>query len=218
MNITTSGQRHLGAALGTRVFVEGFVSQKVQEWVYEVKQLSTIALTQPHAAYAAFVKGLQRKWIYLSRTVPDISDFLQPLEIAIRQQLLPAITGRDPPGDIERQLFTLPARLGGLGISDPCAESSDEFVASVQLTSPLCASILHPISEEHESLTKRQLHARKCQRLQERANTLLPDLPHNLQLAVTLACEKGSSTWLTAFPLESHSFSLHKSGFRDALC
>ena len=108
--------------------------------------------------------------------------------------------------------------MGGLGISDPCADSSDEFVASVQLTSPLCASILHPISEEHESLTKRQLHAHKCQRLQEIANSLFPDLPHNLQLAVTLACEKGSSTWLTALPLESHSFSLQKSGFRDALC
>ena len=32
-----------------------------------------------------------------------------------------------------------------------------------------------------------------------------------------LAGEKGSSTWLTALPLEEHRFMLHKCAFHDAL-
>ena len=44
--------------------MEEFVSQQVQEWIYEVKQLSTIAVTQPHAAYEAFVKSLNVPLMY----------------------------------------------------------------------------------------------------------------------------------------------------------
>ena len=39
-----------------------------------------------------------------------------------------------------------------------------------------------------------------------------------LKRAMELAKEKGSSSWLTPLPLESHGFALHKSSFRDALC
>ena len=42
-------------------------------------------------------------------------------------------------------------------------------------------------------------------------------LPDGLQRAVTLAREKGSSSWLTALPLAEHSFTLHKGAFHDAL-
>ena len=39
----------------------------------------------------------------------------------------------------------------------------------------------------------------------------------NFQKAMDLARERGSSSWLTALPLEEHGFSLHKSAFIDAL-
>ena len=41
----------------------------------------------------------------------------------------------------------------------------------------------------------------------------------NSQLArvVTLASEKGASSWLTALPIDEHGFALHKGAFRDAL-
>ena len=54
MSITTEGKRHLGAAVDTSQFVAGYVLKKVAEWVGEVEHLSSIAVTQPHAAYAAF--------------------------------------------------------------------------------------------------------------------------------------------------------------------
>ena len=35
---------------------------------------------------------------------------------------------------------------------------------------------------------------------------------------LTLASEKGASSWLSVLPVEKHGFALHKSAFRDALC
>ena len=46
---------------------------------------------------------------------------------------------------------------------------------------------------------------------------LLPQLTTRLQMAVGLAQEKGSSSWLTALPVQEHGFSLHKTAFQDAL-
>ena len=117
--ITSQGSRFLGAALGTRSFVEKFVCDKVAGWVTKVKNLSVMAKTHPQAAYAVFTHGQSSKWIFLMRTIPDIGALFQPLEDAIRQFFLPAITGRQAMSDTERELLTLPARLGGLGIPIP---------------------------------------------------------------------------------------------------
>ena len=70
--------------------------------------LSTIAETQPHAAYATFTKVMIRKWSYLTRTIPNISTHLQPLEDMIRSHFIPSLTGRVPPDDTERELLALP--------------------------------------------------------------------------------------------------------------
>ena len=78
--ISTKGNRHLRAALGSRTFVEEFVSKKVATWITDVKQLAKIAHTQPQAAYAAYIHGLSSRWLFLLHTVPDMQDLLQPLE------------------------------------------------------------------------------------------------------------------------------------------
>jgi len=84
VNITVEGKRQLGAALGTRSFAEEYVRRKVASWVDEIERLSSIALTQPHAAYAAYTHGLMSKWTFLARTAADIGDLFKPLEGAIR--------------------------------------------------------------------------------------------------------------------------------------
>ena len=77
-----------------------------------------IGATQPQATYSAFVKSIQNRWMNMSRTCnrkhskagthPRIKDIL-------RQELIPAITGRQAISDGER-IFALPTHLGGLGI------------------------------------------------------------------------------------------------------
>jgi len=62
-----------GAVLGSRKFAEEYVAGKVQSWVSDVSALAQVAASQPHAAYSAFTHGLIGRWVYLMRTVPDIS-------------------------------------------------------------------------------------------------------------------------------------------------
>ena len=83
VQITSEGRSHLGAALGTKSFTEAFVTKRVQDWVQEIDTLSSIALSQPHAAFAALTHGLISKWNYLQRAMPDIGELFQPLEDAM---------------------------------------------------------------------------------------------------------------------------------------
>ena len=67
---------------------------KVQSWTNELLHLSDIAQIYPHSASVAFTHSLMGHLNYVLQTVPDISHFLQPLEDAISQQFIPAMTGR----------------------------------------------------------------------------------------------------------------------------
>ena len=62
VNITSSGQRYLGAALGTDSFKEEYVKSKVSSWVGELQNLCEIAKFEPQVAYSAFVFGLSKEW------------------------------------------------------------------------------------------------------------------------------------------------------------
>ena len=78
------------------------------------------------------------------RTLPSISDILQPLETTILKEFIPAIAGKSI-SDLERDLFSLPVRMGGLGLCDPSSIADFEFEASVSITSPLIQEIIQLI-------------------------------------------------------------------------
>ena len=63
VNITTEGQRHLGAALGSNTYC----SKKVENWTNQIKVLTEIAKTQPQSAYVGFTKGFVSKFTYFLR-------------------------------------------------------------------------------------------------------------------------------------------------------
>ena len=142
VNITKEWKCHLGAALGCEAFVSQYVQQQAHKWASQVDHLANIVKTQPQCAYAAYRHSFVSRWTFLARTVEGIGDLLQPLEDAIRQRFLPALTGRESPGELERELFALPTRLGGLGITDPTTSVGDHFQASKQVTAPLVALIV----------------------------------------------------------------------------
>ena len=101
INLTSEGRPYLGAPIGSECFTNLYVTNKVTQRSTEVNTLANLATSQPHATYAAYTRGLTSRWSYLARTTPDISDNLQSLETAIRTRLLPAISGRNQPGDLE---------------------------------------------------------------------------------------------------------------------
>ena len=222
VHVTTEGKRHLGAALGPRSFTEEYVSGKVQEWTKEIKRLSQVAVSQPHAAYAAFTHGLSSRWSYVLRTIPEIQELLLPLEDAIQQQFIPALTGRPSCSTLERDLLALPVRYGGLGLTNPATSSQAVFQASEHMTAPLVALIVsqemnQTIDPESVSTIKKNIRSSNRLRHIQQASNVYDQLTPELKRCVDLAKEKGSSSWLSVLPLEEHGFYLHKGEFRDAI-
>ena len=223
VNVSQDGRPHLGAALGTPDYSNHFVAEKVNTWSGELKLLSAIAKTQPHAAYAALTHGLSSRWAFLSRTMPNISNHLQQLEGIIRTILIPSLTARPPPSDIERDLLALPARLGGLGLWDPSRRCDSEFAASWKITTPLVELIgLQSYDYTFECLEAQMIA--KCDIKKQRdtlacesASALKGKLSPSTLKAMELASERGASNWLTSLPIEEFGFSLHKGAFVDAL-
>ena len=142
ISITNEGRRHLGGAIGTRTFIEMYAKQKISEWTHEVELLSSIAISQPHAAYTTFTHGLANKWTFLSRTIPDTEEFFKPLEEKIRTCFIPSLTGQPTCNNDVRDLLALPVRLGGLGITNPSKQSARHYCASESITGPLANLIL----------------------------------------------------------------------------
>ena len=223
VNVTPDGRPYLGAAVGSVKYVENYVESKVSSWLSNVCKLTTIAKTQPHAAYSALTHGLSSKWTYLCRTVPNISNFLKPLDDALRTKLFPALTGKPPPSDLECVLFALPARLGGLGITIPSKQADQEHLSSLLVTSALQDHIISQDEAYGYEVIAKQLESKAIVRNENREKSLkavrdlTEILPDSLQRSVKLASEKGSSTWLTVLPLSEHGFALHKGAFHDAL-
>ena len=119
INISTQGQKRLGAVLGSRSYLGEYVSEQVDDWVGQVVKLAEFAATQPQAWNAACTFGLKHKWMYyLIRTLSDIEELLEPLERAISDVQIPSITGHTCTTS-ERELLTLPLRKWGLGLENP---------------------------------------------------------------------------------------------------
>ena len=141
VQITTSGKGYLGSPLGTSSFKETYVQLKTDKWKEELQSLVEIAATQPQAAYAALIVSIKNKWSYLVRTTETIGDLLQPIEDVLRHDLIPAITGRQAINDVERRMFILPTRLGGLGIEILPKVADQLYSNSRKVTEPLKNSI-----------------------------------------------------------------------------
>ena len=220
--VTRDGQRHLGAVIGTEEFKKNYVNEKVTEWVKEVKALSDIAKTEPHAAYAAFTHGIQHRWTFLMRTIPNISLLLHPLENSIRQDFIPKLVKSQTLGESERAVLALPPRLGGMGIINPVELADVENQNSISLTRSLTEMIIaqDPEGEVDQSTIqerKRKMAEERQQRQKDKLTDVLQLLTPEICRKIFTAQETGASNWLTSLPLRAKGFSLNKQEFVDAV-
>ena len=224
LSIVTDGGCVLGAPIGTPDYVSNWMRTKVQTWIDDIDTLSDIAKSQPHSAHSALTHGLISRWTYSFRTCPNTTSFLEPLEKKIHTSLIPALTSQKAPSDTMRSLFSLPSRLGGLGISNPIDSSSVQYHNSITVTAPMVDLILKqtdtipPEVFSYQSDAKNTIHNTNITSLSDKAMIIYNTLPPSLQRLVDMASEKGSSAWLTALPLRDHGYNLHKSAFKDGLC
>ena len=189
------------------------LNKRSQPGFTKCKTISSLATTQPHAAYAAFTRGLDNKWTFLARTIPDTNKLF-----------LPALTGQDTCNGDVRDLLALPVRLGGLGIVNPSKQATLHHNASENITTPLTDLILAQSQEYSPQVKAEQIRGKKLAQSQRRqseklkASEISEKLPATLQKSMRISTEKGASSWLSTLPIQEHGFALHKGAFRDALC
>ena len=224
VKITTEGERHMGAAIGSERFKEIYVKTKVDKWVTDIEELSEIAKDEPQSVYSSFTKAISHRWTYVQRTIPGIDHIFIPLEGVIREKLIPALVGRRV-SDVERRILALPVRFGGMGIRDP-TKASQEFDASSKITQSLTQIIInqerdfsHYDPEEVKRCVE-EVKRVKEERLSQELRSIRDsdDTDGRFGRILDQVQEKGSGAWLSALPIQSLGYSLNKQEFRDGVC
>ncbi|KAL5261580.1 hypothetical protein ACHWQZ_G007326 [Mnemiopsis leidyi] len=223
IKVTAEGHRYLGSFIGTKKATESYVATKVEEWVQDIKDISTAASSEPQLAYAGFYFGITKKWNYLLRTTPDIATLLEPIERVIVDNLLPAITGITPVSETLRDTFALSPKNGGLGIVNPVTIADSEYRFSTIINRDLVEAILENKCEEFnpdsQSIlkAKKECKAMKTKMEEDRKFHLLNTSSASLRRQIALLSEKGASSWLSTLPLKNCGFVLSKQQFQDGL-
>ena len=93
IKITTDGQRHLGAVIGSTEYKRIYIQEKISQWIKELQSFCKIAWFEPQAAYSSFVTGFKHKPTFYMKTIPNISSHLKQLDEVIAIEFIPAIAG-----------------------------------------------------------------------------------------------------------------------------
>ena len=135
---------------------------------------------------------------------------------------MPAIFGCEV-SSLERELFSLPARMGGLGIFKPNEMSEMLFNSSKESTEVIVNVIKGKQEFEIDTHVSRLLEVKadvlkkKKNLLNEKLNSIMGKSSMTLQRAVSRANQGHISAWLTVLPLQKSHFDLSAREFRDAL-
>ena len=156
------------------------------------------------------------------RTIESFDDYVDPIQEAIDDLLLPTLFGQTEPlpSDL-RQLVTLTPAQGGLDVPDLRFEAPQQFAASTSITAPYVDSITTQsmfmvAGENSTEELKRQHQALKTASLKLRMENSDSTLPSDQLRSVNQSRDKGASSWLTAVPLVDQGVVLNKQEFRDS--
>ena len=173
--------------------------------------LAEIAKSEPQLAYKAYVSGTSRRWQFVCRTTPGIAEQMKDLEDQIKEKLIPAILGGRQPSALMRSIYSLPVRIGGLGIQDPSFEATSEYEYSIKMTSQLAKTIYNQERDfEQDKALQIEIRSKVKKEKETRQKELLDDIKskcsEELVRLIELSSEKGASSWLTSLPLTITAF------------
>ena len=157
------------------------------------------------------------------RTIPDISSLLKPLDDAVDEFIKILFNDYDFSA-VERKLWSLPVRMGGMGLIILSKVADDQYSNSRLINEQLTMKVRHQqtIFEDVEcDVRKAKAKVKKHKDL--RNDELLAEVTSELNSdekikALEAIQEKGASNWLNAIPIKSQGYALDKQSFRDAIC
>ena len=135
-----SGYHFLGGFIGSKELTKQFIADKIDAWLVCVDKQAWAAEKQPQAVYAAMAKSLQFEWSFVQRIIPNCESSFALLQDKINTTFWPAVYGTDI-SQQELCLFTLPARMGGMGVNDPVETARTAFITSRACTDVTVAAI-----------------------------------------------------------------------------
>ena len=144
--------------------------------------------------------------------------------MSFAQCLFPSLLRREV-NDLERDLLSLPARMGGMGIMKPTDDCLIAHTNSVYVSAPLVRLVKRQEFEFEPSELLSQIKSLRNDvnkenetRSKEKLDLILENAPEDLKLALKACSEKGASSWVTAVPSYDHGTVLHKGEFTDSVC
>lgn len=221
VKIVTS-HRFLGGVLGSQEESRKFVRENIQKWVDCVKKLGLAAQKSPQAAFCAFTKSLQHEWAFLQRITEGFNQEYENLKSAIHQHFTPNIFEQEI-SEIEHELFTLPARFGGLNIKDPTLNIDLSYETSRNCTEHLIRSIKNGQvfnNNDHESKlqsVRKETKVDKENATKVESNRIIQLLPETQRRPISRIISGNASQWLTVIPTAADHLDLSPDQFRDAL-
>ena len=174
-----------------------------------------IAKAEPQAAYSCFITAFKHKPSYIMRTIPGITDQLNQLDEVIISEFISAITGGIHCSSVERKLFSLPSKLGGLGI--PNQEYEYSLMLSKDISTRIMKQEIQLSSETDVQNIKRKIKSQKQQKHQAKLENIRSYLTEEQIRLNKLNQEHGSSSWLTTPPLSEEGHNLAKQLFWDLI-
>ena len=114
-----TGRKYLGAFIGDDLGGKRqYLQSKFEKFSDMVDKISTIAQSEPHAAYSGYVVSIQGKWGYLQRVLNAGDATFDSLESAVNNKLVTSLFKGPVNTDI-RDLTSLPVRMCGMAIEKP---------------------------------------------------------------------------------------------------
>ena len=158
--------------------------------------------------------------------VEGFGDYTDGIQEIISHILVPTFFGNEAPFELHHlNLFSLPTSLGGLGIPFLKDEATQQYAASLSLTSPHVESIVAQDVELRErncnmktqNQLRSQLMSAKAERLKVKAVAVYEALPPDSKRFMKQSQDKGASSWVNVIPLEDEGFNVSKEELLDSL-
>ena len=198
----------------SEIYKREYVDDLVKDWNSQLL-MSTVAESQPQAAYSPFVSGFKNKLSCFTRTIPDISNLLIPIEDTIRNWFITAITGGRICNEEERRLLSLPTRYEGLTIPIFHEQAEVEHNNSRRIIAELTSLITvqqmeHTVDELAIKKIKSVIKKEKEIAYKYIMVHLKENISEKSKQLLQLSTEKGVSNWLTMLPFAGYGYELSK--------
>ena len=223
----TKGMEILGCYVGWWGDVSDFIEEKVAEWAGGLARLAKVGKGDPHGLYTAVTSSFLGMPTYVQRGMGGESGSYAPIERVMAESVIPNLVPQGRTGEGAREVYALPYRLGGLGLTNVTTTVQPNHDVAVKATMVLTEALLGKRewsaadhNENFSNATSEHKTAKLAELKEEQdrlQNVYVSRLPPPQKKATEHAMHKGTHYFLVSKPVEAHRTYLSPEQWDDAL-